>query len=104
MPAADRPQVPAQCYADAQYVFLWDEPQRPSAGQGALFEVGPIGPTAQGKARRHAARETAPEVIEWPGGIRPWDPIDEADRNLGFQHTYVSPRRAYEIRQEIEHG
>lgn len=54
--------------------------------------------------RRGASLVTVPAVIEWPGGIRPWDPIDQADTEVGWQHTYVSPRRAFEIRREIEHG
>jgi hypothetical protein len=78
--------------------------KRPVAGQDALFvvhtcEIGvpdaehplrtdsahcggcPPGP------RRGASLVTARAVIEWPNGIRPWDPIDEADRQLGWEHT-----------------
>lgn len=68
--------------------------KRPVAGQGALFEV--AGTPKRGRP--------APEPIQWPGGVKPWDPIDEADRQLGWEHPWVSSRRAVEIRQEIEHG
>lgn len=44
------------------------------------------------------------EPAEPHSGPRPWEPIDEQDRQLGWQYTYVTPRRAYEIRREIEHG
>jgi hypothetical protein len=68
--------------------------KRPPAGQGALFEV----------AATPKRGKTLPDPIEWPGGIRPWDPIDQADTELGWQYRWVSPRRAVEIRREIEHG
>lgn len=86
--------------------------KRPVAGQGALFEVAAPGCTHTGLDvqpgcpyscnPKRPRRE--PTVREWPGGIKPWDPINEADRDLGWQYTYVTPRRAVEIRAEIEHG
>ena len=72
--------------------------------QGALFEVAGAGVTASGKAARARKLRAAPEVIQWPGGIRPWNPIDKADEELGWQHPFVTPRRAYEIRREVERG
>lgn len=42
------------------------------------------------------------EPREWPGGVRPWDPIDQADAELGWAHTYVDHHRAVAIRLEIE--
>lgn len=68
--------------------------KRPVEGQGALFEVG-----AYPKRGRPAV-----VPIEWPGGIRPWDPIDQADTELGWEYRWVSPKRAVEIRQEISRG
>jgi hypothetical protein len=60
--------------------------------------------TGSGKRAAWKAIEAAHAgVIVWPGP-KPWDPIDEADRTLGYQFPYVSPRRAYEIRREIERG
>ena len=59
---------------------------------------------------RPDAREVGLAVINrvmpltTPGGIWPWDPIDAADTELGWQYRFVTPRRAYEIRREIEHG
>ncbi len=67
---------------------------RPAAGQGALCEV----------AGRPKRRKSLPEPIEWPGGIKPWEPVDQADTDLGYQYRWVTPRRAVEIRREIEHG
>lgn len=67
---------------------------RPAAGQGALFEVAPT----------PKRRKALPEPIQWPDGIKPWDPIDAADTDLGWEYRFVSPRRAVEIRQEISHG
>ena len=71
--------------------------KRPLAGQGALF--GEDRPTRGFKAALEAV-----EPRQWPGGIRPWDPIDAADEELGWDYRFVTPRRAYEIRREIEHG
>jgi hypothetical protein len=44
--------------------------------------------------------------FEWPNGIKPWDPIDKADEELGWEYRWVDHRRAVEIRLEIEaaHG
>jgi hypothetical protein len=64
---------------------------KPIPGQESLF----------GEPVRPAKRPQI-QPIEWPGGIRPWDPIDLADTQLGWEYTYVTPRRAVEIRQEIE--
>lgn len=76
--------------------------KRPPAGQEALFEVTPI-------ARDVQRGEWLNEALGVPRdpagpGSRPWEPIDENDRQLGYQYPYVTPRRAYDIRQEIEHG
>lgn len=68
--------------------------KRPVEGQGALFEV--AGTPKRGRP--------APEPIEWPGGVKPWDPIDAADTELGWQYRFVSSRRAVEIREEIQRG
>jgi hypothetical protein len=68
--------------------------KRVSADQGALFEV-----PAKAKPVK-----TLPEPMKWPNGVKPWDPIDQADTEVGWQHTWVTPRRAVEIRQEIDHG
>jgi hypothetical protein len=57
-----------------------------SSVQGALFDVGP------------ALEEPAPAL---PAGPRPWDPIDQADAELGWQYRYVTPARAREIAREI---
>jgi hypothetical protein len=68
--------------------------KRTATGQGALFEVPPT----------PKRRRPAPVPIEWPGGIRPWDPIDAADTELGWEYRWVTPRRAVEIRREISRG
>lgn len=64
---------------------------KPADGQAALFD-------APAKPAKAAPRP----VIQWPGGIRPWDPIDAADTELGWQYRWIDHRRAVEIRQEIE--
>lgn len=51
---------------------------------------------------RRAVEAVEPRV--WPGGVRPWDPIDEADNQLGWEHTFVTPARAVAIRRELEAG
>ncbi len=78
---------------------------RPAAGQGALFDdpgTAANKPGSTSRQPRSAGRDRPP--IEWPGGIRPWDPIDAADTDLGWEYRFVSPRRAVEIRQEISRG
>lgn len=69
------------------------------AGQEVLF--GESRPTRGFKAALEAI-----EPRQWPGGIRPWDPIDKADEELGWEHRFVDHRRAVEIRLELEaeHG
>lgn len=64
--------------------------------QGALFDV-PAVP-------RPGRRQRAPErpVIEWPDGIRPWDPIDAHDEDLGWQYRGITPARARQIRRQIQ--
>lgn len=69
--------------------------RRPGPGQGALF--GEDKPTKGFKAALDAI-----VPIEWPGGIKPWDPIDKADEELGWEYRWVDHRRATEIRLEIE--
>lgn len=70
-----------------------------NADQGALFDV-------EGTSRPRRRKPDPIQPIEWPGGIRPWDPIDQADTELGWQYRSVTPARAREIREEIEarHG
>jgi hypothetical protein len=70
------------------------------AGQESLF--GDMYESTNRKALPRQVYERP--IIEWPGGVKPWDPIDAADTELGWQYLFVTPRRAVEIRQEIEHG
>lgn len=63
--------------------------------QGALFDV----PAAE-RLRRRRAPDVQP--IEWPGGIRPWDPIDEHDAELGWRYRGITPARARQIRRQIQ--
>lgn len=67
--------------------------------QGVLFDVA-------GRPRRKTYAEMLEEIVPLyaPGEPRPWDPIDEADLQLGWEHPYVDHRRAVEIRQEIGRG
>jgi hypothetical protein len=65
--------------------------------QGALFDLPPAAP----RPRKRAARPE-PEPIEWPNGIRPWDPIDERDAELGWQYRGITPTRARQIRRQIQ--
>lgn len=63
--------------------------------QGALFDL---------PATPRAGRRRAPErpIIEWPGGIRPWDPIDQHDDELGWRYRGITPARARQIRRQIQ--
>jgi len=67
--------------------------------QGALFEL-------PAKPRRKTWAERLEEIVPLygPGEIRPWDEIDEADRQLGWDYRYVDHRRAVEIRVEVAGG
>lgn len=58
--------------------------------QGALFDI----PTV-------AKKKPAPEVHPVKSGPHPWDPIDAADIELGWQYRWVSANRAREIREEL---
>jgi hypothetical protein len=58
-------------------------------GQATLFDL----PATAAKRRR-----PDPEPIVWPGGVRPWDPIDEDDFWLGVDFPWITPRRARDVR------
>jgi hypothetical protein len=77
--------------------------RRPSDGQGALFQVPAAGFLGSISDVVHSATEPVSSECSGPV-IRPWDPVDQADTEVGWQYRYVTPRRAIEIRQEIEHG
>ncbi len=68
----------------------------PRPQQGALFEV----PAKPKRKRRNPLDDIVP--LYAPGEPRPWDVIDKADEELGWEHRYVDHRRAVEIRHEIE--
>ena len=63
--------------------------------QGALFEV-----PAKPKRRTWAERMEGIVPLYAPGEPRPWDVIDKADEELGWEYRYVDHRRAVEIRCE----
>jgi hypothetical protein len=65
--------------------------------QEPLFDVAPV------KRKRKGPFDDI-KPIAWPDGIRPWDPINEQDTQLGWEHTFVTPRRAVAIRLEVEAG
>ena len=67
-----------------------------TAEQGALFD-------APAKPKRKTWKERLEEIVPRyaPGEIRPWDVIDAADEQLGWEHRYVDPRRATEIRLDL---
>jgi hypothetical protein len=64
--------------------------------QAALFDV-PAAPKRKTWAQR--LDEVVP--LYAPGEPRPWDEIDEADRQLGWERRYVDHRRAVEVRREL---
>lgn len=66
--------------------------------QQPLFAV-PAGPR---KPRTHAEMLESIVPLYAPNQPRPWDPIDDADVQLGWEHPYVDHRRAVEIRKEID--
>lgn len=67
-----------------------------TAEQGALFD-------APAKPRRQTWQDRldAIEPRYAPDEPRPWDVIDKADEELGWQYRYVDHRRATEIRLEL---
>lgn len=70
--------------------------------QTTLFDVPApaVSPARRGRGRVPAEVDAAPADAA-PAGPRPWDPIDEADRQVGWQYRYVTPARAREIAAEI---
>jgi hypothetical protein len=63
--------------------------------QPALFAA----PPRTRRPRPTPPTQPAPEPRTGP---RPGEPLNQADAELGWQHPYVTPRRAYEIRRETE--
>lgn len=65
--------------------------------QGALFDV-------PAKPRRQTWAQRLDDIVPLyaPGEPRPWDVIDDADLQLGWEYRWVDHRRATEIRLELE--